>query len=155
MKQKKSIPRILMGALLILTLCGCETGEAVRHDGGQTDWTVPTETVTPIPTEEILLVNSWCPISDSYAVDVKTLPNGQKVAAECYEDLTMLLADCSAEGLKPEVCSGFRTIDFQQSLYEDKVQRVMEDGHTREDAERIAATEVAAREPVSITQGWP
>ena len=134
---------LLIGAVLLLSVSSCGREQQKLPESGQETQQMETLTETPAPTEDILLVNSWYPIADDYAVDVRALPNGQKVAVDCYEDLTALLNDCAAEGMNPEVCSGFRTIVFQQRLYEDKVQRVMEDGHAREDAERIAAAEVA------------
>lgn len=144
MKRLRKLPAVLLvGAALLLSVCSCGKAEQIKTDDGQAETPAPTETATPMPTEDIVLVNCWYPISDSYAVDTWELPNGQKVAVDCYDDLMRMLADCSAEGMVPEVCSGFRTIAFQQSLYEDKVQRVMEEGHAREHAELIAATEVA------------
>ncbi|MBQ3011196.1 MAG: M15 family metallopeptidase [Oscillospiraceae bacterium] len=142
-RWKKTAALLLVGGVLVLNICSCSRGESPKLDNGQTEQPVATETATPVPTEGIILVNCWKPIDESYSVDVRELPNGQKVAAECYAELMEMLDDCRGEGLNPEVCSGFRTIAFQQSLYEDKVERVMEEGHVREDAERIAATEVA------------
>lgn len=143
MNRLRKLPAVLLAGAVLLSVGGCGREERSTPIVNQTERPAITETTAPMPTEEIILVNCWQPISDSYAVDVKELPNGQKVAAECYDDLMRMLADCSAVGNCPEVCSGFRTIAFQQSLYEDKVQRVMGEGHARQDAERIAATEVA------------
>lgn len=144
MKRLRKLPAVLLaGTALLLSVSNCGKGEASRPIVNQIQQHVITKTAAPVSTEDLILVNSWRPISDSYAVDVRELPNGQKVAVECYDDLTRMLDDCADEGMNPEVCSGFRTIAFQQSLYEDKVERVMEEGHARQDAERIAATEVA------------
>ena len=96
-----------------------------------------------IPQVVPVLVNSWHPIHNDYSVGVRELPNGHRVAAECYTPLTEMLAACAAAGYSAEVCSGYRSIADQQALYEHKVDRVMEEGHLREDAERIAAMEVA------------
>lgn len=144
MNRLRKLPMVLpVGAALLLSMCSCGSAERSKLETNQIEQPVIVETAAPVSTEEIILVNCWRPISDTYAVDVKELPNGHKVAAECYDDLMRMLSDCSAQGMNPEVCSGFRTIAFQQRLYENKVQRVMEEGHARQDAERIAATEVA------------
>ena len=42
------------------------------------------------------------------------------------------------------VCSGYRNIVLQTQLYENKVSRLTQDGYSRRDAERLAATEVAS-----------
>jgi len=144
MKRLRRVPAILLaGAALLLSVCSCGKGQPHIPIAGQEAEPVAVDTPAPMPTQEILLVNNWNPIPDDYAVDVRSLENGQKVAVECYDELTDMLSDCEEVGLTPEVCSGFRTLAFQQELYENKVERVMEAGHFREDAERIAATEVA------------
>ena len=142
-RRKKNLFMILVAAALLLSVCSCGKGEQTKPEEGQTAETVVTATPVPTPIAHLILVNRWNPISDSYAVDVRELPNHQKVAVECYDDLMAMLSDCKDAGMNPEVCSGFRTIAFQQSLYEDKVERVMAEGHLRKDAEKIAATEVA------------
>lgn len=144
MKQLRKLPMILLaGTALLLSVCSCGKGEQSKTVVNQTEQPVITETAAPISTEEIILVNCWRPISDSYAVDVLELSNGQKVAVECYDALIEMLSDCEEYGLRPEVCSGFRSLSDQAKLFENKIERVMAAGHGREDAERIAATEVA------------
>lgn len=144
MKRLRKLPMVLLaGAALLLSVCSCGKGEQSKPIVNQTERPVITETASPVSTEEIILVNCWRPISDSYAVDVKELPNGQKVAVECYDALIEMLSDCEESGLRPEVCSGFRSLSDQAKLFENKIERVMAAGHARQDAERIAATEVA------------
>lgn len=144
MKQLRKLPMILLaGTALLLSVCSCGKGEQSKPIVNQTERPAITETAAPISTEEIILVNCWRPISDSYAVDVLELSNGQKVAVECYDALIEMLSDCEEYGLRPEVCSGFRSLSDQAKLFENKIERVMAAGHGREDAERIAATEVA------------
>jgi len=100
----------------------------------------------PIPTSSkssLILVNKWNPIPDDYAVDVKELPNHQRVAAVCYDDLMLMLSDCEDAGLNPVVCSGYRTLKDQNTLFNNKVKRVMEQGYDQQTAVLLAGTEVA------------
>ena len=99
-----------------------------------------TQTLSETP---LILVNSRNPIPEDYAVAVRELPNQQKVAAVCYDDLIIMLSDCKAAGLNPEVCSGYRTLNDQSALFNNKVSRVMEQGYNRQAAELLASTEVA------------
>ena len=142
-RRTKLFALLLVVVALSLIVCSCGISEPSNPAAGVPTEPSVTDTPSPMPTQDIILVNSWYPIPDDYSVDVRELDNGQKVAVECYDELMEMLYDCEAYGLNPEVCSGFRTVAFQQGLYEDKVERVMEAGHFREDAERIAATEVA------------
>lgn len=144
MKRLRKLPFLLLAGLgLLLSVCSCDSQGQTKPVMGQELPGVATATPMPVTAEDIILVNDWNPIPDDYAVDVRELPNGQKVAVVCYDALTEMLSDCERAGLSPEVCSGFRSLAFQEDLYEDKVGRVMAAGHVREDAERIAATEVA------------
>ena len=54
-----------------------------------------------------------------------------------------MIEDCKARGLSPVICSSYRTLEKQQSLFESEVQSYMQQGHSRETAEKIAATSVA------------
>lgn len=144
MNRLRRLPAVLLvGAALLLSVSSCGREEQELPVAGQTEQPVVVQTATPMPTEEIVLVNSWCPIAEDYAVDIRELSNGQKVAVECYDALIEMLSDCEEYGLRPEVCSGFRDLNDQAKLFENKIERVMAAGHVREDAERIAATEVA------------
>lgn len=133
----------LLCAAAAIWLSGCGGGSMENTMKQQENTPVVNETGEPTPNAPLILVNKWHPIPDDYAVDVRELPNGHRVAVACYEDLTQMLSDCQAVGLRPEVCSGFRTISDQTALFNNKVERVMAEGHDRQAAEAIAGTEVA------------
>ena len=134
---------VILLVLLLWSLCSSCQGSSV-----------PTVTPTPVPVvleEEVpvkledvlILVNPWNPIPESYGVTLQTLDNGQSVSDVCYDALRQMLADCAAAGYQADVCSGYRNIVQQTQLYENKVSRVVREGYSRKEAERIAATEVA------------
>lgn len=95
----------------------------------------------------ILLVNPWNYLPEGYEPELTKLSKycytSKKVDASCYDALVKMLDDCKAAGNDPLVCSAYRTIEDQEKLFENKVERVMKQGYDREEAERIAATEVA------------
>ena len=88
----------------------------------------------------IQLVNPWNAIADDYEVELVTYSGRHKVAVECYEPLKQMLADCKAAGFTAIVCSAYRTHDYQQMLYERQVQKQMDKGLSRAEAEIVAAT---------------
>ncbi len=104
---------------------------------------VPTPTPTPLPEIVGGLVNPWNPIPEDYEVELVYLPNRHQVDAVCYEDLMQMLTDCKAAGLNPEVCSGYRTVEFQKKLFDNKVSRVKREGYDKDEVEAIAAQSVA------------
>lgn len=94
----------------------------------------------------IMLVNPWNYVPEGYEPELKMLTKygyGRKVDVVCFDALMQMLNDCKAAGNDPLVCSGYRTYEEQVKLFNDKVDRVMKQGYDREEAERIAATEVA------------
>lgn len=94
----------------------------------------------------IMLVNPWNYIPEDYEPELKMLTQygyGKKVDVICFDALMQMLNDCKAAGNDPLVCSGYRTYAEQESLFNKKVASVMKQGYDQEEAERIAATEVA------------
>lgn len=92
---------------------------------------------------EILLVNPWNAIPDDYEVELVTYSGRHKVAVECYDALKQMLADCKAAGNTAIVCSAYRTQEYQQGLFDRKIQYYIDRGYSREEAEVVAATVVA------------
>ena len=90
--------------------------------------------------KEILLVNPWNAIPGDYEVELITYSGRHKVAVECYDALKQMLADCKAAGYTAIVCSAYRTHEYQTMLYERQVQKQMDKGLSRAEAEVVAAT---------------
>lgn len=91
----------------------------------------------------LYLVNKWNPLEDEYTMDLMTLSNGLQVNARCYDDLTAMLSAMEEAGLSPIVCSAYRSISDQQSLYQSKVNDYLSAGYTQAEAEEMAGTVVA------------
>ncbi len=92
---------------------------------------------------ELLLVNPWNPLPEDYTLTLKELYNGHAVDERCYDELTAMLDACKADGLSPLVCSSYRSQSKQEALYENKVERLVSQGWSREDAKVEAAKVVA------------
>ena len=71
------------------------------------------------------------------------MQNDQAVDARAYPDLQDMLGDMSQAGLSPLICSSYRSQERQQELYDNKVQRVMDEGVSLEAAQAEAARWVA------------
>lgn len=108
---------------------------------------------TPTPTEEVqapdndgwnlLLVNPWNSIPEGYKVTLKDIGGGHSVDERCYDDLMDMLEACTGEGLKPVICSSYRTQAKQESLFQNKIERLVKQGYSRDVAEVEAAKVVA------------
>lgn len=92
----------------------------------------------------LLLVNPWTPLPEDFVPgELVPVQNDQAVDARAYPDLQDMLGDMSQAGLSPLICSSYRSQERQQELYDNKVQRVMAEGVSREAAQAEAARWVA------------
>lgn len=63
-----------------------------------------------------------------------------RVDARIVEDLTAMLTTAETEGVRPVICSSFRTYDYQENLFENRIERAEREEHL----EGIEAEEAAA-----------
>ena len=92
----------------------------------------------------LLLVNPWTPLPEDFVPgELVPVQNDQAVDARAYPDLQNMLDDMSEAGLSPLICSSYRSQERQQELYDNKVQRVMDEGVSLEAAQAEAARWVA------------
>lgn len=92
---------------------------------------------------QLVMCNPWNPIPDWYEPDPVTYMDWHQGDSSCYEPLMALLQACREAGYKPCIGSGYRDHAFQTQLYERKIQRLMEEGYSAEEATRLAGTVVA------------
>ena len=99
--------------------------------------------------ELLMLVNPWHLLPEGYepqlapAVSTYQSNSGFQMDARCTEELHQMLDDCRMQGLQPYICSAYRTQDYQQMLFDNKIGRLIDEGVSPEDAPELAATTVA------------
>ncbi len=105
----------------------------------------PEPTPTPRPRNTLLtLVNPWNPLPEDFSCDTTFLYDEVWVGTAIYDDLQEMLNDCFDANCQPYVCSGFRTWEKQQALFDNKIERLIyEDGVDPEIAEEEAGKVVA------------
>ena len=97
------------------------------------------------------LVNPWHYLRDDYSVELtafKTIINETHyVAALAYQDYLDMIRDCTNAGYQPVVCSSYRSLEYQQGLFDNKVQRLLDKygkkKYTMEEIQEMAAQSVA------------
>ena len=139
---------IIVGAIFIIK--GCKKDDAPADDAQNTNQPVDNvgDTTTPddgviVDDELLTLVNPWNPLPDDWTVDLMTLDDGHRVDSRCYEAYMEMINACKAAGYSPVNCSGYRTQETQQSLYNNKVQRLISSGMSEDEAKTEAAKAVA------------
>ncbi len=107
------------------------------------DITLPLFPLAPKPSLDdplLLLVNRDNPLPEDYAPELTKLKSWDlSVASVMYDELCLMLADGRAQGLRFEICSAYRSRETQQALFDEDVNRYMQQGMRREEA--VAATE--------------
>ena len=139
---------IIVGAIFIIK--GCKKDDAPAENDQSTEQGADNSgTVTPpedgvvVDDELLTLVNPWNPLPDDWTVDLVTLDDGHRVDSRCYEAYMEMINACKAAGYSPVNCSSYRTQETQQSLYDNKVQRLISSGMSEEEAKTEAAKAVA------------
>lgn len=137
---------LIVGAVFIVK--GCKKDETLPADDQQEQQTDTPEENTPKPSvnvddELLTVVNPWNPLPEDWVCDLVTLSDGRRVDSRCYEAFEEMMAACRDAGYAPFLCSAYRTQETQQSLYDNKVQRLMNSGMGEEEAKVEAAKAVA------------
>lgn len=90
--------------------------------------------------KELILVNKSSPIPRDYSVDLCNIKySDKKVDCLIAIHLNSMLDDAHAVGYNIMVCSGYRSVEYQRGLFENKVNRLLESGMDKETAIKEAA----------------
>ena len=92
---------------------------------------------------QILLVNPWNEMPEDYEVTLKALADGNKVDERAFDDLAAMLEACRDAGLRPKICSSYRTMSKQTYLYNNKITRLRKAGYSKAAAQKEAGRWVA------------
>lgn len=101
-----------------------------------------------IPKEEkapwnLILVNAENFMEAGYQPELAEAENNYYVDKRIVSFLQQMLSDGRKEGLDFWICSAYRTMEKQTQLYENKVQRLMAEGMSYDEACKEAGTVVA------------
>lgn len=87
----------------------------------------------------LILTNAEYPVPEDYTVELQVIPGTeQSVDVRIYEPLMEMLDAMREQGLAPIICSGYRTLDKQEKLFNRKVQSYVRRGHTKEESYALA-----------------
>lgn len=89
-----------------------------------------------------MLVNITHPIADDYTVELVTV-GGYKMDSRAAEDMRQMLSDAEAEGLEPIICSAYRSVERQITLFNNQVKKQQGFGLDYDTAFEKAKTVVA------------
>ncbi len=97
--------------------------------------------------ELLILVNPWNPLPEGYTVELRQVGRefgtDYRMDERCADELEQMIFDCREAGNHPWICSAYRTQQYQQNLFDNKVLRVILEGNSPEEAPAVAAMAVA------------
>lgn len=139
---------LIVGVIFIVK--GCKKEDTPPADGQQqqqeqtgTPEDAAPETPVNVDDELLTVVNPWNPLPEDWVSDLVTLSDGRRVDSRCYEAFEEMMDACRDAGYAPFLCSAYRTQETQQSLYDNKVQRLINSGMSEDEAKVEAAKAVA------------
>uniref|UniRef100_UPI004056EA05 M15 family metallopeptidase n=1 Tax=Acetatifactor sp. TaxID=1872090 RepID=UPI004056EA05 len=91
----------------------------------------------------LIVVNRWNELPEDYSVELTELSNGQKVDSRIYPALQEMFDAARVEGIYPVVREGYRTVEEQQDILDDKIQAYINEGYSKTRAEKTAKEWVA------------
>ena len=87
----------------------------------------------------LILVNKDNNIPEDYVVNTVKIENKYEIDSRIKEATEKMLEDARKNGLKPVVCSAYRSTKYQTNLFNKKVQEYRKKGCTREQAKEQAS----------------
>ena len=89
-----------------------------------------------------VLVNRWNPVPEDYESNLVWF-EGFQVHAVCRDALAQMRADCLAAGLTFNMTSAYRGYNYQNTLFQRKVDKLMAQGYSRSAAESETSRSIA------------
>ena len=155
-KKKYRIKKRFYVFLLILGLCLFGMGKCTAEilHGGESGAGIqipkpPEDGIrrTAVKTTEdwkLVLVNNSHKLPKDHTVETASVAgrSGYQFDKRAIASLDQMIADAAAEGLEIEVCSAYRTIEYQEKLIQVQVAKYVAQGMSQSDAESKTAMEI-------------
>ncbi len=104
---------------------------------------VPTKYASTELGWNLILVNYNNQIPEDYSIELTLLSNGQKVDSRIYPALQQMFDDMRRQDIYPTVTSGYRTVEYQQQLLDEKIDELTNQGYSLFAAKKEAQKWVA------------
>lgn len=162
-KRKKQLLCFISIVIVICFIVRCatkspDTTDASESSAEQSVATTPDATVDSEPAIDpsaqallafskddwnLVLINDSFYITEEIEFESAYLDNNMRVDSRIYEELTQMLHDGTQAGLSFIVCSAYRTISYQESLFNERLAELYAEGMTHDEAYNVAKTSIA------------
>lgn len=110
------------------------TGTAATISGGDADW------LLTLVNNNVKLPDDW---EETLEVKVADESTGKELATVAADAFINMKNAAAADGIELMLCSGYRTVEYQQSLFDAEKQKWLDKGSSDEEAYNQAKTVVA------------
>ena len=86
--------------------------------------------------DHLILVDSVLPMPENYSVDLINI-NGIMLERQTGESCERMLCSAEKDGISIKLISGYRSVDYQQMLWNRSVAEHMSEGLNKSDAEKL------------------
>ncbi len=95
----------------------------------------------------LVLTNESHPVPENIQVKLKVVDGTpESVDERVYDPLMKMLNAMKEQGMDPIVCSGYRTKEKQEELFQQQIQEYIAQGHPQQEAEELAKKDVSVPE---------
>ena len=91
----------------------------------------------------MILVNPDNYLPDGFTIDKMQVQGNYYLDSRVAPYAIQMIADAKIEGIDLQICSSIRDYDLQTRLFNNKIDDLIKEGYSKEDARRVAATIVA------------
>ena len=110
------------------------TGTAATTGGGGADW------LLTLVNNNVKLPDGW---EETLEIKVADTSTGKELATVAADAFINMKNAAAAEGIDLMLCSGYRSVEYQQSLFDAEKQKWLDKGNSEEEAYNQAKTVVA------------
>ncbi len=91
----------------------------------------------------LMLVNADNPMPEDYTIELGNINERFRMEKRAAEQMIKMIEAAEADGIGLYVTSAYRSVDYQQQLFDTNIQNLMAQGMTREEAEAETARNIA------------
>ncbi len=91
----------------------------------------------------LILVNPDHYLPEDFTIETAQVQGNYYLDSRVAPYAIQMIEDAKKDGIELQICSSIRSIELQTRLYNNKIEDIIEEGLSREDAEKKAATIVA------------
>lgn len=146
LKQGKLIALLLVAIFLVPLVKNWVSNAAFKNEDIRKEipsYVVKQEVPSMLDEWSLVFVNPDNYLDDDFKIDLEKVQGNYMMDSRAADITRQMIADAKADGVHIQICSAYRNIQKQKSLYYNKIEKYKNEGNSSEEAECLASKEVA------------